>query len=162
MQRYHEIQLLGKSQWATWQPIKEHPSTDIKPIFVEGHQENTSGDTEQRRPNFCLITIGETGGIMSLASIVKAHLKSNQAYQATLQDLRSTHEKEKGPVLYNTPLSYRELTDKEYDYLNTWIVELQDRENDNKIREACNKGLYNFLRRADSQGEETDSRKRKR
>ncbi|KAI1367599.1 hypothetical protein F5Y08DRAFT_336388 [Xylaria arbuscula] len=167
--RYNETNWPTKVQYATpWRLIEEHSATD-NTVLVEG-QIGHGVERFSRTPSkFCLFTIGNAQEATSIARAVKAHLKRNQVYQATLQTLQlqngnnGIEESEHDAVnLYNQPLLHREFTDEEYSNLKNWIVDLQDKENDNRIREACKKGLYNFSRQSDPQSEDIDERKRKR
>ena len=167
--RYQETKSPDRRQWAApWKPIEEYSSTD-NTILVEGKRNHIVGGDSQTPSEFCLFKMGNAKGITSIASTVKTHLKSNKIYQAKLQTLQSPHDnnvaegaKQNEVNLYNQPLLVRAFTDKEYLDLKDWIVDLQDKENDNRIREACKKGLYNFSRQSDSQDEGMDDRKRKR
>ncbi|KAI0432737.1 hypothetical protein F5Y09DRAFT_300805 [Xylaria sp. FL1042] len=118
-----------------WEPIK-HPSIQST-ILVQGARGDTSGNRSWQRHDFCLFTIGD-GPILSEdvrcpADIIKAHLERDRIYRAVLQTPESPRQNNGvaegvdrfGRSLYNVPLAYKPLTDKEYIGLRDWFMELQ-------------------------------------
>jgi hypothetical protein len=113
---------------------------------VQGAQDDTAGNVSQQRHDFCLFIIGDgpslSEDIACLADVVKAHLESDQIYHTILQSLESPQPdntkiegfERHGAILYNLPCPYRPCTKREYNDLKDWVMELQGKQVQAKIK----------------------------